>query len=219
MKKTFLMVAISISLAVLSSCASATTLSMYVSQRRTGVYSGSKDGYTVTVYAEERETPFITDGYVGEIKSYLVIRLEKQGEAINDAGIFITYDDVLVDTSFTFNPINGKYTVEQQVDRLPISKTLNVEISDEDKRVEIALESAVLNGILDVNQALKCVQNYDKQVINALFKNGQAGAEIRVRLLCGDGRNYYYVGFANSKKTIAYLVDALSGEVLAKKDI
>ena len=219
MKKTFFMALISICLALLSSCASSTTLSMYVSQRRTGVYSGSAEEYSVTVYAEERETPFITDGYVGEIKNYLIVRIEKQGTALDNASIFITYDDVLVDASFTYNPLNGKYTLEQQVDRLPISKTLKVEIADKEKRVEVTLNSLVLDEVMDVNKVLKCVQNYDKQVVNSLFKNGQIGAEIRVRLVCGEGRNYYYVGFANSKKTIAYLVDALTGEVLAKKDV
>ncbi len=219
MKKTFLMFVMAISLAVLSSCASSIALSMYVSQRRTNSYSGSKDGYTVTVYCEERETPFITDGYVGEMKNYLIIRLEKQGEALKDAGVFISYDDVLVDASFNYNPLNGKYTAEEQVDRLPITKTLSVEITDEDKQIKLTLNSEVLDGAIDVNKALKCVQNYDKEVINSLFKKGQLGTEIRVRLLCSDGRNYYYVGFSNSKKTIAYLVDALTGEVLAKKDI
>ena len=204
---------------MLSSCASTLSLSMYVSERRTGCFTGSKDGYTVTVYTSERETPFITDGYVGEIKSHLIIRLEKQGEALDNASIFISYDDVLVDASFTFNPINGKYTIDEQVDRLPISKTLNVEITNGEERVEMVLDSKVLDGVIDVNKALKSVQNYDKEVINKMFKNAKPGVEIRVRLLCGDGRNYYYVGFANSKKTIAYLVDALTGEVLAKKDI
>ena len=219
MKKTFFMALTSICLAVLSSCASSTTLSMYVSQRRTGVYSGSLDEYSVTIYAEERETPFITDGYVGEMKNYLIVRLEKQGASLDNASIFISYDDVLVDASFTYNPLNGKYTAEEQVDRLPISKTLKVEIADENKRVEVTLNSLVLDEVMEVNKVLKCVQNYDKQVINSLFKNGQIGAEIRVRLLCSDGRNYYYVGFANSNKTIAYLVDGVSGEILAKKDV
>lgn len=219
MKKTFLLVVTSICLAILSSCASSVSLSMYVSQRRTGVFNGEKDGYTVTVYAEERETPFITDGYVGEMKNYLIIRLEKKGEALNNASVFISYDDVLVDSSFTYNPLNGKYTVEEQVARLPISKTLKVEITDGENKVEIPLDSAVLDDVIDVNKALKHVQNYDKETVNNLFKKGEPGVEIRVRLLCSDGRNYYYVGFANAKKTVAYLVDAVTGNVLAKKDI
>ncbi len=219
MKKTFLMVVVSIMLAVLSSCASSTTLSMYVSQRRTGIFSGEKDGYLVTVYLEQRETPFVSDGYVGEMKNFLVIRLEKTGEALKDANIFISYDDVLVDSPFTYNPLNGKYTITEQVDRLPISKTLDVEVTDGESQVKLTLNSAVLDDTMEVNEVLKCVQKQDKQVVNSLFKNGKAGAEIRVRLLSGDGKNFYYVGFANAKKTIAYLIDAKTGEILAKKDI
>ncbi len=218
MKKTLALIFVSTILLVLSSCANSLNLLMYVSEFRTKYYECIQDGYKLTVYCEERETPYITDGYVGEMKKYLIVRLEKDGESIDNCNVFISYDDVIFDGCFAYNPINGKYTVELEVEKLPTANELKVELLGDNVQVNMTAKCCVLDNAISAEDALKCVQEYDKETVSSLFKKGAEPCEIRIRILGGDGRNYYYVGFSTTdKKTVAYLVDGILGEVLAKK--
>ncbi len=220
MKKTIALIFLSTVLFILSSCANSINLLNYVSEFRTRYYEGVQDGYKVTVYCEERETPFFTDGYVGEMKNYLIVRLEKDGESVNNCNVFISYDDVIFDGCFTYNPINGKYTVELEVEKLPTANELKVELLGDNVKVDMTVSLCVLDNVISAEDALKCVQKYDESTISSLFKKGAQPCEIRVRILGGDGRNYYYVGFCTGdKKTVAYLVDGILGEVLAKRSL
>ena len=73
MKKILSITLVILTLCFVVSCKNDVDLKLYLSQARLKVYSYSQTDYTLTAYYEEKESPFILDGYVGKIKKYLVL--------------------------------------------------------------------------------------------------------------------------------------------------
>lgn len=192
----------------------------YVSELRLGIYEGESENFKVCLSAEQREFPFAADGYVGEIKNALVIKTEFKNSSPDDASVSIDYDTQNVKGSLSYNPVSGKSTATLTVEKLPVGSSVNVEITSGEITEKVTLSSVVFDKTVDYLTAIKSIADYDKETVNRLFLSGSENAEIHVRLIHGDGKNYYYIGFVDtSGKTDAYLVDGESGSVLAKKSI
>ena len=63
-----------------------------------------------------------------------------------------------------------------------------------------------VNGIIET----------DAERLSAFKKNEPY--ETRIRLIENNGYNFWYVGFINSAKTLSYLIDGATGEILAVKE-
>ena len=50
-----------------------------------------------------------------------------------------------------------------------------------------------------------------------VFFNGKTNYEIRIRLISSDGYICYYVGLLDKTKSVDFLLDGETGEILAKK--
>ncbi|MBO5889014.1 MAG: hypothetical protein J6Q58_02615, partial [Clostridia bacterium] len=71
---------------------------------------------------------------------------------------------------------------------------------------------------LSYSEVLESVRKNDSQIVKELFNNTNVSTEIHIRIISDKNKNYYYVGLSEkSGKTHAYLVDGITGEVLAKK--
>lgn len=201
-----------------SSCKNSIDLTVYVSELRSGIYEGTADGYTVSVSVEEREDPFILDGFVGAIKKVLTVKLEAVNNSIDDASITLNYDGYSASGSFVYSPLNGKYVAEIFVDKLPNSPLINGSLKSGDKSCSLELKSKVLSGNLSYNEILEKIKEQQGKRVDELFNNNSVCTEIHIRIICEKTKNYYYVGFTEkSGKTYAYLVDAKTGEILAEK--
>lgn len=217
-KKVLSIIVVLIVVTASISCKDSLDLSIYVSELRLGIYEGEKENVTLTVYAEEREDPFIIDGFVGELKKVLIVKLSSQGRVIDSASVSLEFDGVNYKGDFEFNPLNGKYCTEIFVDKLPTSPIINATFNCGEESVSLELKTKINSDNLSYSEVLESVRKNDSQIIKELFNNTNVSTEIHIRIISDKNKNYYYVGLSEkSGKTHAYLVDGITGEVLAKK--
>lgn len=201
------------------SCNKKVDLTMYISQMRVGIYQGESEGYKLTVYSEKREDPFCWDGYVGSLKNLLICKVESSKENLDDLSIEFNIDNKNYVGKFEYNPIGGKYSVEIEVDELITAPNLVANIIFGGDKININLNSKVVDKTINYKKALNSICDYDKKTVENYFTSNKVNTEIHIRLLKDESRSYYYVGFLNNSGGTAYLVDGLSSNVLAKKKL
>ena len=72
-KKLIFFVVVIATLVISSSCKNSIDLSVYISELRLGIYECTSEEFNVSVLVEEREYPFIAEGFVGTIKKVLTV--------------------------------------------------------------------------------------------------------------------------------------------------
>ena len=105
----------------LSGCGKGADLSPYISQNRLQIYSGSSENYELSVYAERREDPFIGDGYTGDMKSVLILKLSQKSGDLTAANVTVVYNNEEKVFSYDKGVRNSNLIV---VETLPESPTV-----------------------------------------------------------------------------------------------
>ena len=173
----------------------------YISEKRSNIFLYEDDSVSVKVVCSQKEQPYCADGIKGEMcdVAEVYVTLPK------------TYDDVEVSVE-NFNGEMNWQAVDKQyylsfsakeftVDSLDVTLTFGGE-----SKTYSAL-SVKQEGVMDCEQAVKCVIEHDKQLFDSLTQNRLFNGEIYVRLLYDEGC-YYYVGLCDKNKHItAYLTD------------
>ena len=203
-----------------SSCDKDVDLTVYVSQVRQNIYIGESDDYKIVVYEEKRENPFVADAFIGSIENFVIIKIESKTESVDGVSASFIIDEKEYKGDFVFNPISNKFTLEVVVEKFNEKNELEVKLYKGTEYQTISAKSMLFEGTKDYQEVLKSVSRYDKNIINKLFKGDKVIAEIHIRLLYDNDKNYYYVGFVESdKKTNCYLVDGQTLNVLATKNV
>ncbi len=185
----------------------------YISEKRSNIFLYEDDSVSVKVVCSQKEQPYCADGIKGEMcdVAEVYVTLPK------------TYDDVEVSVE-NFNGEMNWQAVDKQyylsfsakeftVDSLDVTLTFGGE-----SKTYSAL-SVKQEGVMDCEQAVKCVIEHDKQLFDSLTQNRLFNGEIYVRLLYDEGC-YYYVGVCDKNKHItAYLTDGEHGKVIVTKEL
>ena len=218
MKKSIILLIAFCLLLFASSCKNNIDLEMYLSEKRTSVYFVKSEDYSLTVYGEEREDPFISDGYVGSVKKFLTVRLEDYQKALDDASVTINFDGISLTGKFEYSPLNGKFCTEIETESLPTLSEITAVIKNGGEEKSFTLSGYSSDGI-DYKTALSSVSKMAKSEIENML-NTTSSLEVRLRIILEEDRTYYYVSLIDkSGKTLAYLVDGINGEILASKTI
>ncbi len=200
------------------SCKENVDLSIYVSGLRVGIYEGVTDEYKITVYSETRESPFLLDGFVGENKNFLTIKLDKETGSCDGVSVLISYDDYSCNGVFDYNPLNGKFTCEIEVPKLPTNSNILATIKSEELEKSCELLTQKQASTIDYKTALNSLKKAEPDLIKELFENTNVATEIHVRLIAEEGKNYYYIGLVQKDGKIkAFLVDGKEGKILAQR--
>lgn len=216
MKKIILFLLIVISIFTTSYACQKDTLSKHVSQCRTDVFMGNSKNYTATIFCEKKETPFVNDSYVGELKNYLIIRIHN----LNTQGvnIVIKYQNYTFESETSYDPIITSLTATIPVKKLPTS-TITLTVIDENSTESFTLSSMKKDSTITPGQALNSIKHEKPDFIKNLYENGKIKAEVYIRLLVEQDLNFYYVGFATGKDKIdAFLLDGETGKIIAGKE-
>ncbi len=202
-----------------SSCKEELNLEMYLSQLRTTAYHCFNENYSLTVYAEEREDPFISDGYVGTTKKIITVKLDDYKKSLDNASVTLSYGGEVYTGKFDYSPLSGKFSTEIEVKELPTENVISIEVKNQGEQTSLSLERFLPENIIDYKSALSSVSKKASDIIDKMLEGG-SGIEVRLRLIAEGERGYYYVSITDkNSKTIAYLVDGASGEILASKTL
>ena len=218
MKKTIILLVAFCLLFFVSSCKNEVDLEMYLSEKRTQAYFVKSEDYSLTVYGEEREDPFISDGYVGSVKKYITVRLEDYQKSLDDASVTISFDGISLTGKFEYGPLNGKFCTELETEKLPSSSEITATVKNGGEEKTLTLSGCLATEI-DYKTALSSVSKTAKTEIENML-NTTSSLEVRLRIILEEDRIYYYVSLIDKTgKTLAYLVDGSNGEILASKTI
>ena len=203
----------------LCSCKNTINLEMYLSEIRHCVYKYEGEDYSVTVYAEEKESPYLNDGYVGEIKKYLTVKIEDYKSSLSDASVTLSFGDITATGKFEYSPLNGKFLTEIEVSKLPTEERLTATVKNVGEEKSFEIEKFTSNGKISYSTALEKVAESEQKAIEKMLSPSGASIEARVRILTEGESVYYYVSITDKNgSTSAFLVDGASGEILARKD-
>lgn len=196
-------------------CSKKNNYSQNVSQIRSNVYFGTDQNYSVEVFAEQRENPFINDAVASSKQNYIIVRVLNQSSPLSITAKFSgdTYTQVA-----TYNPHATSMVAQIEVETLP-SSSVSIVIEKDETQAEINCQSLLKSDTISPLNALNSVISKEKTFINSISKNGKLNAEIYIRLLAENDNNFYYVGFGQgTNKITAYLLDGKTGEIIAGKN-
>lgn len=222
MKKTiaislFLIAFISI---CFSACSKPPSLDVYLSELRSDVFEGQSQSYFLKAGFGFKETPFVNDGLVGETVSQMTFKLE--GDLVDGAKYSLSFNngEELVKTDFTVNPVTHSMTACVETPCFTL-KEFCVDVISSGKTEKVSLKSTLPDNTLSSSDALKALYEKQTQLINSFFdENKNLKAELYMRVLVKDEKPFWYVGIASGNEQLkALLVDGISGEVLAIREI
>ncbi|MBO7214914.1 MAG: hypothetical protein J6V66_05405 [Clostridia bacterium] len=218
--KKIILILVCVFAAMLSSCKNTVNLEMYLSEVRHSVYKYQGEDYTVTVYLEEKESPYLSDGFVSEMKKYVTIKIEDYKSSLSDASIKLAYGDTEILGKFEYSPLNGKFTAQIEVSTLPSESEMTATVKNEGEEKSFILTKLNSSGKISYQTALDKVAYAKSDEIEKALSGGGTSIETRVRIISEGESVYYYVAIIDKTgKESAYLVDGYSGEILAEKTI
>jgi len=190
----------------------------YVSEIRTNIFCAQNETACVTVYSGAKENPAIYDGIKNDTALLIGVKLILSEEPSVPVKVTVCYGDKSYEIPLEFHPVKRALAGKTNVTELPTDQ-IEVAVCYGETNFTLTATSQLNENVISYTDALKAATDDASEFLKQHTKNGVLQAEIVIRLLCEEGKNYYYVGFITSeglKK--AFLIDGASAEILARKD-
>ncbi len=188
----------------------------YLSEYRSNLFLAETEEFSVRIYALEKEHPFIADGMVGE--------------KTKRAELYITAKDGSESCKVAFSLNGNKYGGEASYDSVKreyfyscaadLSTAVSIPLALQfgDTVYEVTAHSVKQTDTLSGEQILKRLQEQEVDLFRSLTDKNGFLAEIHLRLLYEEAP-YYYIGIVEKTgKITAFLMDAATGTILAKRE-
>ncbi len=203
-------------LTLFSSCKKSEDYVSYLSEYRSNLFFAETEHFSVRAYALEKEHPFVADGMVGE--------------KTKRAEVYITTKDGSENCMILFHANNHEYGGEASYDSVKreyfyscavdISSLTSIPLSVQfgDSKYEVTAHSVKKPDTLNGEQILNLLRAQEAELFTSLTDKNGFSAEIHLRLLYEE-TPYYYVGVVEKTgKITAFLLDADTGAILAKRE-
>ena len=220
LRRTFIFTfAILFSLALLflfPSCKKTQDYFSYLSEYRSNLFLVETEQFSLRIYALEKEHPFVADGGVGELTKRTELYITTK-DGSNRCAVTFDLDGKTHGGECSYDSVKREYFYSCAVDTSSLSSIpLCVEI--EGSRYEVTAYSVKNTDVLSGREILNRLQEQEGDLfVHLTDKNGFL-AEIHLRLLYEE-TPYYYIGIVEkSGKTTAFLLDAATGKILAKRE-
>lgn len=211
MKKILFAAAALAALSILPSCAKEVNYSDYISELRYKVYLYEDDDIKVKVNLTSRESPYLSDGYKGDMQDMCEIFI-KFAQSPDEVSVRLGESG----GEMSYMSVTDSFYISFAAGEMGDSAALTLDCDGEER--EITAPSALYSGVISPEQALDSARQYDGETFSALTDGNNFKGEIYVRLLSDEGRCYYYVGVTDREgNTSAYLIDGENGNVLAER--
>ena len=202
------------------SCKHKSSLLPYVSELRCAIYQGESQSYSIRAGYGFKEQPFVNDGVAGKTVNLLTFKL--LGKETDSATYTLNFNYNQTDYSavFKLNPATDTVTCSIEIDDFSTSE-FTVKITSGSNTEEVSLSSIIPNQAISYTTALDFLSKHQGALLSHYTdQNGNFKAEIYLRILVKDNSPYWYVGLASgNNKLKALLIDGLSGEILAIREI
>ena len=203
-------------LAVQSGCEESSWLLPYVSELKKDIYVGDSQEFNLKAYYGYKESPYASDGKI-ESHPYTLTFLLLDAEE-SQTTYFLTIP-CMNDCRLEFTKNNtGKLVSSVEIEDFN-QNSFDVKLQFSSQNIDIKMHSIVPENCLDIDSVLKKIQAEQSNLINNYVLDSKFDAEIYARVIVKDDKAYWYVAFASKDGLKAFLVDGVSGEVLAIREV
>ena len=158
------------------------------------------------------------DGSVTQKTYAIVFRLKDvQNENIT-YNVALTFNGKEYKSTFKLNAVNHTLNAILPVENFNLNE-FEITLSYSSTNQVIKMKSTLPKGTISHSRALVFLQKHQPDLVKSYYKDNQFYGEICLRVLVKNNHSYWYVGLTNSESTKALLIDGISGEVLAVRDI
>ena len=201
-------------------CTRINPLEKHVSELRQDVFIGQSENFSVKAHYGFKETPFNNDGKARERIYYLTFRLLNLADSSVTYTLTMQYNGQTFNSTFKLDPVSHSLNCAIEMEDFN-QKNFNVTLSNGSYSEVLSLSSTLPNGTITYLEALDKLRAEQTQLLKAYEdEDGNFNAEIYVRVIVKDSKPYWYVGIASGNNSLkALLIDGLSGEVLAIREI
>lgn len=185
-----------------------------ISQIRNNVFYGEENGICIKAYSEEKEYPFINDGIANNRENFVIVKVLNFYE---DTNLTLQFSGKSYSAKAQYNPTSNSMDCTFLVKSLP-NKELVVLAENNGNKTQITCKSLLKSDTISPLTALEKANSQQQEFVSSLYENGTFKAEIYIRLICEGDYNFYYVGYGQgNNKITAFLLDGITGEILAGK--
>ena len=216
-KRIFLFVFLLLLVSVgFSACKNSVDYFEYVSELRSNLFLASADGFSLRIYSVAKEMPYISDGIPQESSMRTEIYLSSP-EGNENCSISFLFQENTYGGDMSYDNVRGEYYFFCSLD-VSAAQELHCTLSYGKEEVTLCAQSVVSDDTLTPKNVLKIIETDNRELFDGLTDKYGFKGEIYIRLIYEDAP-YYYVGvIERTKVTHAFLVNAKTGKILAKRD-
>lgn len=181
-----------------------------VSERRSGYYTATGYGMTLTAVSGVRENNFAADGKAGTLKPYTLITLAPEEFDMDKIYTYtVSVNGRTFGGTMIVHPFAASFSAELEYET---QEEFDIEIADADKKSDFAMKSLVTPDMITFDRAIDTAKS-------ALKPKGEY--EIRARIIknplgTADGV-CWHINFISGDGATGVLLDPVSAKILAKK--
>ncbi len=192
-------------------CKTDTSLTDNIIELRSNVFEGKSDNYTLSASYGFKKT--------NNTNSYLLtFKLHDKELESAEYILKFNYNDIEFKSNFTLNPLTNVKTVSFEIPDFNESE-FTVTVLSGSNAEDVNLTSLLPTGTLTITQALNKLSQNQPALIDSYKVDGEFKASIIARVLVKNEQPYWFICFSASDEKKALLVDGITGEVLAIREI
>jgi hypothetical protein len=204
-----------LTLCLLAGCKSEMDYTPYVSELRSNIFIAEAEGLTLRIYAVEKEIPYQADGIPRECTARLEAYLHAP-EGNKTCHIVFTFQEENFYGEMSFDNVKAEYFYSCTLD---VSKAteLPCRIEYGELTVETTARSIRSENTLNAKDILSILKTEEHELFTSMTDKYGFSGEIYIRLIYEDSP-YYYVGIIERNGMVhAFLINAQTGKILAKR--
>ncbi|MBE7068153.1 MAG: hypothetical protein E7381_02510 [Clostridiales bacterium] len=187
----------------------------YLSELRSNILLAEEDGFSLRIYAVEKEYPYATDGIKRDTSQRAEIYLSApSGE--KTCNLSFEVDGKEYGGEMSFDNVKTEYYFSCALD-LSASQEISCKITFGESEKLLLAKTVKTENTLTPKNILQTLQKKESELFASLTDEYGFAGEIYLRLIFEESP-YYYVGVIDRNgKIAAFLVNAENGNILAKR--
>ena len=225
-KKLIIFALLAISIFSLTACGKKEEINLanYTIEERDALYTAKDDIYSVSLSSGLREIDYDLDGVINEKTNFALLTFNRNNNQplANDTYSYSVKINEDIKTGFLDkNPTNNSYSSDLEIE-IPTNSTVEVKISFTGYNFNQTLTNTYSEFTVDKSTALNIANEHLCEYVKNILNNN-SNIEVVMKILKDYSDTelktyYWYVGAVSTKgETLGILIDANSGEIIAKK--
>ena len=187
----------------------------YLSEVTSDVFAVETEDYSLTLSCIAREVPYVSDGVACPMQNVVEIVLKPQ-ETDSAASYCVVLEGMpALSGELSYRTAKGDWFLSGSVENFP-EGSVSLSIQKDGETASLTARSVKTENTLTPEEALSFAVNAESELISRMTAGKQFQGEFRVRLL-KRGSNYYYVSIVGKAENAALLLNAETGDVLARR--